>query len=255
VQSADEQRKLDQIKRAIAENRLKLAYQSIASLEGSETHHFDVLARMLDEAGQEVPAREFIPTAEKFGLVQTIDRWVIARALTVLAKRAGATDASSLFVRLSEHSVREGDNLYKWLADQLKARPLRKGELVFSIQEASVEMHIGKAKVLSTALKGLGAEVAMDQFGSGDNAAKMLDHLAPNYVRFDYKFTKDFGDPKLQAKMAELMDVAKRRSIMTIVGQVEDANAMARLWQLGVNYIQGFHIQQPEAVLLATDVR
>jgi EAL domain-containing protein (putative c-di-GMP-specific phosphodiesterase class I)/GGDEF domain-containing protein len=253
--AADEQRKVDQIKKALVENRLKLAYQSIASLEGGDHAHYDVLARMLDEAGQEVPARDFIPTAEKFGLIVAIDRWVIARALTVLAKRAGASDVSSLFVRLSEASVREGDTLYKWLGEQLKARPLKKDELVVSVPESVIEMHAGKAKVLAQALRGLNAEVAMDRFGSGDNSLKMLEHLGPRYVRFDYKYTKDFSDPKLQARMGELMAVAKARSIKTIVGQVEDANAMARLWQLGVNYIQGFHIQQPEAVLLASDVR
>ena len=253
--AVDEQRKVDQIKKALVENRLKLAYQSIASLEGGDTHHFDVLARMLDEAGQEVPAKEFIPTAEKFGLIVPIDRWVIARALTVLAKRAGASETSSLFVRLSEQSIREGDGLYRWLAEQLKQRPLKKDELIVSVQESIIESHVGKAKALAQALRGLGAEVAMDYYGVGSNSARMLEHVAPSFVRFHYSFTKDFNDPVLQRKFGELMETAKHRRVKTIVGQVEDANAMARLWQLGVNYIQGFHIQQPESVLLASDVR
>lgn len=253
--AADDQRKVEQIKRALRENRLKLAYQSIANLEGGDTHHFDVLARMVDEAGQEMPAREFIPTAEKYGLIGAIDRWVLARALIVLAKRANAAETSSLFVRISEHSIREGDSLYKWLAEQVKTRPLKKNELVVSIQESIVESHVGKAKALAQALRGLGAEIAMDYFGVGGSSAKMLEHISPSFVRFHYSFTKDFNDAAMQKKFGELMEVAKHRHIRTIVGQVEDANAMARLWQLGVNYIQGFHIQQPEAVLLATDVR
>lgn len=254
-EAAVDQRKAEQIRKALQENRLKLAFQSIASLEGGETHHFDVLARMLDEAGQEVPAKEFIPAAEKFGLIVPIDRWVIARALTVLAKRAGASDTSALFVRLSEQTIREGDALYKWLSELLKQRPLKKGELVLTIQESIVENHVSKAKAFAHALRALGAEIAMDRFGSTASSEKLLDHLNPAFVRFDYSFTKDFSDDKLQARFAELMDVAKKRSIHTIVGQVEDANAMARLWQLGVKYIQGFHVQAPEAVLLATDVR
>ncbi len=253
--AAVDQRKIEQIRKALAENRLKLAYQSIANLEGGDTHHFDVLARMLDEAGQEVPAKEFIPAAEKHGLIVAIDRWVIARALTVLAKRAGASDASMLFVRLSEQTIREGDALYKWLAEQVKQRPLKKGELVFTIQEAVVENHVSKAKAFAQALRSLGADIALDRFGSTPNSEKLLDTLGPGYVRFDYSFTKDFSDEKLQRRFADLMEVAKKRSIATIVGQVEDANAMARLWQLGVTYIQGFHVQAPEAVLLATDVR
>ena len=253
--AAVDQRKAEQIRKALQENRLKLAYQSIASLEGGDREHYDVLARMLDEAGQEVPARDFIPAAEKFGLIVAIDRWVIARALTVLAKRAGAADTSSLFLRLSEQTIREGDALYKWLADLLKLRPLKKGELVFAIQESIMENHVAKGKAFAQALRSLGAEIAMDRFGSTSSSERLLDHLGPGYVRFDYSFTKDFNDQALQKKLGELMEVAKKRSIRTIVGQVEDANAMARLWQLGVNYIQGFHIQQPEAVLLASDVR
>lgn len=254
-EQAAEQRKAEQIRKALAENRLKLAYQSIASLEGGETHHFDVLARMLDEAGQEVPAKEFIPAAEKHGLIVAIDRWVLSKALTVLAKRAGATDTSSLFVRLSEQTIKEGDALYKWLADMLKQRPLKKGELVLTIQESIVENHVGKTKAFAQAMRSLGADIAMDRYGSTASADKLLDHLTPGFVRFDYTFTKDFADQKLQARFAELMDIAKKKDIGTIVGQVEDANAMARLWQLGVRYIQGFHVQAPEAVLLATDVR
>ena len=253
--AADDQRRLDQIKRALAENRFKLSYQSIASLEGGDHHHYDVLARMLDEAGHEMPASEFIPIAEKFGMIVAIDRWVISRALTVLAKRAGASDTSSLFVRLSEQSIREGDSLFRWLSEQLKQRPLKKDELVISIQETIVETHIAKAKALSQAMRSLGAEVAMDYYGEGGNSVRMLEHISPGFVRFHYSFTKDFNDAKLQQKFAQLMEVAKQRHIRTIVGQVEDANAMARLWQLGVNYIQGFHVQQPEAVLLASDVR
>jgi EAL domain-containing protein (putative c-di-GMP-specific phosphodiesterase class I)/GGDEF domain-containing protein/PAS domain-containing protein len=253
-EAAADQRKVEQIRKALADNRLKLAYQSIASLEGGDTHHFDVLARMLDEAGQEVPAKEFIPAAEKHGLIVAIDRWVISKALTVLAKRGGAADASMLFVRLSEQSIREGDALYKWLADLLKQRPLKKGELVFTIQESIVENHVGKAKAFGQAFKSLGADVAMDRFGSTASSEKLMETLNPGFVRFDYSFTKDFGDEKLQKRFADLVDAAKKRSIATIVGQVEDANAMARLWQLGVHYIQGFHVQAPEAVLLATEV-
>ncbi len=254
-EAAADQRKAEQIRKALAENRLKLAYQSIANLEGGDTHHFDVLARMLDEAGQEVPAKDFIPAAEKYGLIVAIDRWVISKALTVLAKRAGAADTSMLFVRLSEQSIKEGDALYKWLADLVKQRPLKKGELVLTVQESIVENHVSKAKAFGQALKSLGADVAMDRFGSTNSSEKLLDTLNPAFVRFDYTFTKDFTDQVLQKKFADLVEVAKKRSIGTIVGQVEDANAMARLWQLGVTYIQGFHVQAPEAVLLATDVR
>ncbi|HUS23443.1 MAG TPA: GGDEF domain-containing response regulator [Candidatus Binatia bacterium] len=250
----EEQRKAEQVKKALQENRLKLAYQSIASLEGSSRQHFDVLARLLDETGKEVPARDFIPAAEKFGLIVAVDRWVIGRALKVLQKRQGAREVSSLFVRLSEQTLKESDAFYKWLVEQLKPRPLQKEEMVFQVQESVLQTHIGKSRALFRALRELGAEVAIDHFGVSGNAVQLLDHLTPHFVRFHFSFTKDFNKPEVQKKMAELMEVAKQRDIRTIVAHVEDANVMARLWQMGVNYIQGYHIQEPEVVLLATDL-
>src|SRR5258706_284324 len=102
-------------------------------------------------------------------------RWSTARCAKCASCRAMAATASPC-VRLSEQSVREGDALYKWLAEMLKQRPLRKEELVFSIQEPIVETHIGKAKALAQALRGLGAQVALDYFGVGKNSEKMLEH-------------------------------------------------------------------------------
>jgi PAS domain S-box-containing protein len=254
-QAQEELRKAEQVKKALQENRIKLAYQSIASLEGDDRQHFDVLARMVDETGSEVPARDFIPAAEKFGLIMALDRYVVLRSLAVLAKRQHAKDVSALFVRISEQTLKEGEAFCKWLGEALKTRPLRKEELVFSIQESLIETHVGKASALCKALKVLGADVAVDYFGMGKNSALVLSHVPAGFVRFHYSFSKDFNDPALQKKLAELMEIAKQRKVRTIMGQVEDANAMARLWQLGVNYIQGFHIQAPEAVLLSTDLR
>lgn len=251
----ESQRKADQVKKALMENRLKLAYQSIASLEGDDRQHFDVLVRMLDEAGHEVPAKDFIPAAERHGVIVAVDRWVVGRALGVMSKRVGAKDQSSLFVRISEQTLREGDTFYKWFVEQTKLRKVEHGELVIAVTESVIETHISKAKALCTALKDVGASLALDHFGSGNKSEQLLDLIPASFVRFDYAYSKDFEDPARQARLAELMAAAKKRNIKTIMGQVEHASAMARLWQLGVNYIQGFHIQAPEAVQMSAEVR
>ena len=250
-----DQRRSEQLKKALDDNRLKLAYQSIASLEGDDRQHFDVLVRMLDESGHEVPAREFIPAAERHGLIVAVDRWVVNRALGVLSKRQGTGDQSSLFVRISEQTLREGDQFYKWFLEQTRIRKFAKHQLVIAIPENVVETHISKGKALCTALREAGADVALDHFGVGSKSAQLLDLIPAEFVRFDYAFSKDFDDPALQSKLSVLMTAAKKKGVKTIMGQVENASAMARLWQLGVNYIQGFHIQAPEAVQMSADVR
>lgn len=251
----EEARKASQVKRAIEENRLKLAYQSIASLEGDTRQHFDVLVRMIDETGKEQHAAEFIAVAEKFGMMRAIDRWVVARALKVLAKRESSSEASSLFVKISEESLKDAEGYIAWLQEQLKQRPLKPEELVFEFQELTLQNHIRKAKVLHKALRDLGGYIAIEHFGVGSNSAQLLEHVPPQFVKFHPSFTHQFHDKEQHKKMTTLMETARQLGVKTIVSHVEDANVMARLWQMGVNYIQGFHVQEPEVVLLSADVR
>ncbi|HSW14513.1 MAG TPA: EAL domain-containing protein [Solimonas sp.] len=250
----EEARRASQIKKAIEENRLKLAYQSIASLEGDTRQHFDVLVRMIDENGKEQHAAEFIQVAEKFGMMRAIDRWVVARALKVLAKRE-SSDASSLFVKISEETLKDADAYVVWLQEQLKQRPLKQEELVFEFQELTLQNHIRKAKTLTKTLRDLGGYIAIEHFGVGSNSAQLLEHVPAQFVKFHPSFTHQFHDKELQKKMTMLMETARQTGAKTIVSHVEDANVMARLWQMGVNYIQGFHVQEPEVVLLSADVR
>lgn len=243
------------IKRALDENRFKLAYQSIASLEGDSRQHFDVRVRMIDEAGRELLPRDFLDTAQKFGLLARIDQWVIARALKVLARRDGAPEASTLFVRLSEDTLKTGDEFLTWFRAQLKLRPLRDGELGFSLSEDYLRHHAAKSKALTTALRALKAEIVLEQFGSTTQSAELLEQVQAHYARFDADFTQRFNDKNHVDRMTVLVQLAKQRGVKTICSHVEDANVMARLWQMGINYIQGQNLQEPEVVLLSTDAR
>jgi PAS domain S-box-containing protein len=250
----DEQRKANLVRKALEDNRLKLAYQSIASLEGDPRQHFDVLVRIIDEEGHELHASEFIEVAERYQLVQGIDRWVTARALRMQAKRDSAQESSSLFVKLSEETLKDAESFTGWLREQVATRALKPGELVFEVQEVVLEKHLRKATALAKALIEMGAQVAIEHFGIGANSAQMLEHLPVHFMKFHHSYARNFNDQEVHGKMTALMDKAKSRHIKVIVSHVEDANVMARLWQMGVNFIQGYHVQEPEVVLLSAEV-
>lgn len=250
----EEARKAAMVKKAIEDNRLKLAYQSIASLEGDSRQHFDVLIRLIDEQGKELHASEFLPSAEKYGLMKNIDQWVLARCLAIVAKRGGGKEAPSLFIKVSEDSIKDTDGYIRWVTELLKSYPLKNEEFVFEIQEMVLQNHVRKAKTITQALADLGAGIAIDHFGTSPNSVQLIEHLPKiNYLKFHSSYTQKFNDKDLQKRMALLMEVAKQKKIKTIVSHVEDANVMARLWQMGVNYIQGYHVQEPEVVLLASE--
>lgn len=252
AEEREDQRKADVIRKAIEENRFKLAYQTIASLEGDTRQHFDVLVRMINEEGVELHASDFIRTAEKAGLARSIDRWVISRAMKLQAEREKRKDkeASMLFLKLSEDSLRDADNFISWIHDVLKGRKFGEDEICIEVQELVLQNHIRKAKVLTKTLRDCGASVAIEHFGIGANSAQLIEHLPINFLKFHSSYTQNFGEKDIQKKMSELMEMAKQRRIKTIVSHVEDANVMARMWQMGVNYIQGYHIQEPEVVML-----
>ncbi len=255
IQEREDARKASMVKKALEDGRLKLAYQSIASLEGDTRQHFDVLVRVIDENGKEMHASEFIGAAEKFGLMRAIDRWVTSRAFKVQAKRDSADEPSSLFLKISQDTLKDADAFVAWITEQIKERAIKPGEIVFEFREEVVQSHVRKAKMLTKALSDLGAQIAIEHFGLGSNSAQMIDHIPMQFLKFHPKFTSQFNDKDIHSKMNDLMDKAKHKNIKIIVSHVEDANVMARLWQMGVNFIQGYHVQEPEVVLLSADVR
>lgn len=245
----EEARRAAMVKKALDQNRMRLVLQPIASLEGESRPHHDVLLRLIDENGKELAASEFRPAAEKFGLMPILDRWSTTGVLALLAKNTDATEPPSLLLKLSESTLKDAEGFLAWLAEALKARSLKPGELVFELHELRLQNHIRKAKILASGLRELGAGISINYFGTGTNSAQLLGHIPASYLKFSPVFTRQFNDKDTFKKMTALMEVAQQHKMKTIVCHVEDANVMARLWQMGVNYIQGYQVNEPAPVI------
>ena len=250
AEDKDQQRRADAVRKALEEGRFKLTYQTIASLEGDPRPHYDVLIRMINDQGVEVHAGDFISVAERAGLMEDIDRWVVTRALKVMTSRQTHKDGTMLFVKLSESTLKQSEAFLAWLQDSLKGRRLNQDEICFELQESVLQNHIRKAKLLTKSLRELGAGVAIEHFGVGASSAQLMEHLPINFFKFHMNYTHDFSEKDVQKKMLDYMELAKKHNIKAIVCHVEDANVMAQLWQMGVNFVQGYHVQEPEVVML-----
>lgn len=247
----ENQRIASQVRAALEGGRMKLAYQVISNLEDpSGGTHFDVLLRMLDEAGNESHAGEFLPQAQKAGMMRAIDRWVLSRVANVLVKRQSH---QTLFTKLSEETVAEAESFMTWLPSLLKQYPLNPESLVIEIRESTLQMHVRKAHALCEALHKLGVGVAIEQFGLGSASLKLLEHVPTQYIKFHPDFTRDFEDKNTQRRLKELLEAARRRDIKTIICYIEDAGVMAGMWQMGANFVQGFGVQEPGKFLVGSD--
>ena len=235
------------IKAALMENRFRLVQQPIASLQGERPGMFDVLVRMIDHQGQEVLPSEFMAAAGRNDLLKNIDRWVVGASLSFAAQRR----PECLFVRLSRETVRDAGFL-EWLDNHLRSSRAEAQRLCFQITEESAASHVTQVKALAAVLRTRGFRFALEGFGSGRDSVGLLDSLPLDFVKVDGTIIQGLaGDPQLQLRVRTLVEAARRHNIQTIGERVEDANTMAVLWQVGVQYIQGYFINEPEQVVLA----
>ena len=235
-----------QIRAALAENRFSLAQQPITSLSGGPPL-IDTLVRMTDAQGREILPSEFMPSAERRGLIGLIDRWVIANA----AKLAHSSKAGCVFARISRHSALEA-SLPSWIAHMLQTVGLDPGHFCIQVTESITASNPADILRLANALKTAGIRFALEHYGTGIDPLAMLGMLPLDYVKIDGSLMQGLTtDPLLQSKVGSLIEAARERGIGTIAERVEDANTMAVLWQLGVQHVQGFLFRASEEVVLA----
>ena len=237
------------IKSALMENRFRLVQQPSASLLGEDKGMFDVLVRMLDEQGNEVLPAEFIAAAERNDLMKNIDRWVIGASLSFAANRK----ASAIFVRVSKDTVLD-KTLVAWMETQLKSNKIEPKRLCVQVTEDLATQYVRQTKELAESLRKLGFRFAIEHFGTGRDPLKLLSDIDMDFIKIDGSLMQGLSTNQIQQQRVKgLVEAAKRRNIETVAERVEDANTMAVLWQLGIEFIQGYFVNAPEDVTISGD--
>jgi len=235
------------IKSALMENRFRLVQQPIASLLGEDKGMFDVLVRMLDEQGGEVLPAEFIRAAERNDLMKNIDRWVIGASMSFAANRK----ASCIFVRLSKDTILD-KSVVGWLETQLRSLKIEPKRLCFQVTEEVATQYVRQTTDLSESLRKLGFRFALEHFGTGRDPFKLIGSIGMNFIKVDGSLMQGLSTNQLQQQRVKgLVEAAKRKGVETVAERVEDANTMAVLWQLGVEFIQGYFVNAPEDVTMS----
>src|SRR6202790_198334 len=236
------------IKSALMENRFRLVQQPIASLLGEYKGMFDVLVRMLDEQGSEVLPAEFIAAAERNDLMKNIDRWVVGASMSFAANRK----ASCIFVRVSKDTVLD-KSLLGWLETQLKSLKIDAKRICIQVTEDLANQYVRQTKELAESLRKLGFRFALEHFGIGRDPLKLLADIGMNFIKVDGSLMQGLSTNQIQQQRVKgLVEAAKRRGIETVAERVEDANTMAVLWQLGIEFIQGYFVNAPEDVTMSS---
>jgi two-component system CheB/CheR fusion protein len=237
------------IQKALEQNRFLLHAQPIESIAypdgGGE--YFEILIRMKDHEGKLVPPGAFLPAAERYNLTPAIDRWVIEKTFAWLAAHPAVQQLLNFCtINLSGHSLSD-DSFLDFVTTQLEEKNIVPGKVCFEITETTAVANLTHATRLIRELKSRGCLFALDDFGSGMSSFAYLKNLPVDYLKIDGNFVKDIAvDPVDLAMVEAINKVGHVMGIQTIAEFVENDAIMARLKNVGVDFVQGFGIARPQ---------
>ena len=236
------------LKSALMEDRFRLAQLPIAGLRSDGIEMYDLLVRMLDEQGNSVLPSEFLPAAERNNMMKNIDRWMIKSAIDFCRD----SEADRVFVRLSKQSVLDATSI-AWMEAEFEQHSFDCTRLVIQLPEQDAAKHIKQTRAIVKKLRKMGVGFALEHYGTDQERFQILDILKPDYIKIDGELMHTLmTDTKVQKSVGKIVRAAAERGIKSIAERVENANAMAVLFQLGLDYMQGHYVNEPEVVLQDT---
>ncbi len=233
------------LKSALMDDRFMLAQLPIAGLRRDSIEMYDLLVRMVDEQGSPVLPSEFIPAAERNNMMKNIDRWMIRAAIDFCEQ----CSVDRVFVRLSRQSIVDKSTA-GWMQREFDERKFDCSRLVTQLPERDAARHIKQTRDMVGELKKLGVGFALEHYGIDRDRFQILDILKPDYIKIDGELMHTLmTDTAMQDAVQRIVRAAEERNIKSVAERVENANAMAVLFQLGLDYMQGHYVHEPEVVL------
>jgi diguanylate cyclase (GGDEF)-like protein/PAS domain S-box-containing protein len=235
------------LQEVLEQDRFRLFFQPIERLNpapGEEGYtHGEVLIRMLDEKNQLIGPGAFIPSAERYGIMPAIDRWVVSNTFRMLGQNDNCI--SMCCINLSGQSLSD-DRFSDFLIKEIETSGVAPTQLCFEITETAVIANLHTASRLIATLRELGCKFALDDFGVGLSSFSYLKTLAVDYLKLDGYFVKNMVTDKLDRTMVEAINqIGHSMNIETIAEFVEDEKTLEAVRETGIDYAQGYVIAKP----------
>lgn len=248
IKQRGERQLISKITQALETNRFCLYYQKIVSITSKPlVEHYEILLRMLDENGKIVSPNEFIPAAERYGLITEIDCWVIETLFSNYHKlpEKDVLSQGLYTINLSGASI-SNNQFMRFLIEQFSRYKIPPETIGFEITETAAIANFEQARYFMGELKKIGCCFALDDFGSGLSSFAYLMNLPVDYLKIDGAFVKNISHNLISQALVEGFNgIAHAMNLETIAEFVEDETILEKLREIGVDYAQGYGIARP----------
>jgi len=249
TQRRGEMQWLSKIRSALENNSFQLFYQKIIPLqEETGEYNLELLIRMIDETGNIIPPMAFIPAAERYDLMPSIDRWVVKSAFYQLQQYQAYNPHGNYFwtINISGNSISDL-KFMDFILEQSKRFKIITNHVCFEITETAAVSNLADATHLITSLKAEGFRFALDDFGSGLSSFSYLKNLPVDFLKIDGSFVADILDDPIDLAMVESINqIGHILKLKTIAEFVDSPKALEKLTELGVDFAQGYTVHKPE---------
>jgi diguanylate cyclase (GGDEF)-like protein/PAS domain S-box-containing protein len=252
VRRKDEMQWVSKLSTALKENKFVLFKQPIVPLcrnanqENIELR-YELLLRLKGKNGTIVLPNEFIPAAERYNFMPTLDRWVIGCAFSHLAR--SKDDNASYSINLSGTSL-NSNTLLKYIKQEFRKYDISPEKICFEITETAAIKNLPKVAKLVRELKKMGFKFALDDFGKGVSSFMYLSSLPVDYLKIDGEFVRNLLNNTVNhAIIWSINNIGRILGIEIIAEYVENENLHDALIDIGIDYAQGFKFGEPEPLL------
>ncbi len=267
VQRFDDIHLVGYISNAIERGRLALVAQPIVAVKPgggvSDHRYFEVLVRLLGEDDRQMLPAEFLSAAERYQLMEDLDRWVVANTLELIGRDASSLQAAGarFAINLSGQSL-GSEPFLGFVQQQIERSGVPPGMVCFEITETVAVANLQRAQTFMQTLRRTGCRFSLDDFGTGLSSFAYLKLFPVDTLKIDGSFIRDLSTNVVsQSMVAAIAEVARVMRLDTVAEFVEDQATLSLLGKLGITWAQGYYLGEPAllaeriGVLLGTPPR
>ncbi len=236
----------ERIRSALREDRLSLYAQPILSSSGEGPRCFELCLRMRDEHGEMVLPADIIPTAERLGLIRTIDSWVVRRAIQLLARAQEHEPEIQFTINLSGAALADAE-LVDLIREEFRKTSASPGGLIIEVSERTTVADIEGAMTFIRGLQEMGCRFSIDDFGSEASSYYYLKHLPVDFIKLNGALVTGLASDSADANFVHaIVEMCRGLNIRTVAENVETGQSLDAISGTGVDFIQGYYVGMPE---------